>query len=171
MTSLIVAGSIDLLDQLHRCADGVGRGNVSFAGVLRAACPAVPSGWPQAAQRRVIAKGKVPSFIVTMGAISRVSQSGAVRDAWATITIDDGGSSTSVPDAAPASPTAGAGALGLVVMAHIVLNHTFRRASAPSSCRRRVRMLTGIPVPRSRSSCSARPDVRFVAQLLQARVR
>ena len=150
MTFVIVAGSIDLsVGSIVALAALVAAVTSNSLGVL-ALVPCCAIGLAAGLLNgMVIAKGKVPSFIVTMGAM--VVYRGVVLF-WtrgAPISIDNepfldvySGRSWGVPHSALI-------ALALVVVAHVVLNRTvFGRELRAVGAGERVAVLTGIRVPR-----------------------
>jgi ribose transport system permease protein len=149
-TFVIVAGSIDLsvgsIVALAALTAAVTSDSLGIAAVIPSIAVGLAAGLLNGI---VIAKGKVPSFIVTMGAM--VVYRGVVLF-WtrgAPVSINDetfldvySGRSWGVPHSALI-------ALVLVVLAHVALNYTvFGREVRAVGAGERVAVLTGIRVPR-----------------------
>jgi ribose transport system permease protein len=150
MTFVIVAGSIDLsvgsIVGLAALTAAVTSDSLGVAAVIPCCAIGLAAGLLNGV---VIAKGKVPSFIVTMGAM--VVYRGVILF-WtrgAPISIENepfldvySGRTWGIPHPALI-------ALGLVVIAHVLLNYTvFGRELRAVGAGERVAVLTGIRVPR-----------------------
>ncbi len=155
MTFVIIAGSIDLsvgsIVALSALASALTADQLGAAAIIPAAAVGVVAGLVNGV---IIAKGKVPSFIATMGAMVVYRGIVLLFTRGAPISIDGDDFLSTYADRSWGIPHSVAIGLALAAVAFVILNRTvFGREVRAVGGGERVAVLTAFASPVSRSRC------------------